>query len=350
LHNGNTNGAGWTDGENAGSSSSGGGGGNGSSSRSRHHIMASRHHEDGHHRHHHGELLAKLPECLLEIVANCSMQRGEPEPGAEPKLDVDHAYVVHYTGNERRRAYQLKQLPKLGVSYTLVTGYDREELSGHNRACVMTNSPRLDLDIGDNRTLDMHKGNPSYVSQVIKLFAALYDALHSGYGAILMMEDDVVIHYDTLPSLAGHVRSLRGNYSIIYSGSYNPKGTDGLPAGLYPKDLKHIPGYRGAGRMMPAVGSVLSAAGAAHILTTGTPIRAPVDMTMSDWRLPSAPKHGAYVSKPFAFTPGAYGTVGIFGGESITTLAAKDKNTAKQQAEAQKAAAARTIRYSTQGR
>jgi len=101
---------------------------------------------------------------------------------------------------------------------------------------------------------------------------------------------------------------------------------------------------------MPAVGSVLSAAGAAHILTTGTPIRAPVDMTMSDWRLPSAPKHGAYVSKPFAFTPGAYGAVGIFGGESITTLAAKDKNTAKQQAEAQKAAAARTIRSSTQGR
>ena len=180
------------------------------------------------------------------------------------------------------------------------------------RACLLTNSPRLDLVINENNTLDMHASSrPSYVSQVIKLLAALYDALHRGHSAILVMEDDAVIHYENFPSLAGHIRSLKGNYSIVYSGSYNPKGTDGLPAGLYPKDLKHIPGYRGPGRMMPAVGSVLSAAGAAHILAAGTPIRAPVDMTMSDWRLPSAPKHGAYVSKPFAFTPGAYGAVGM---------------------------------------
>ena len=271
------------------------------------------------HPHHHNvHHLTVLPECLQEMLANCTMQLGEAESGSKPKLSVDHAYVLHYKGNARRRAYQLQQLPKLGVPYSLVTGYDRDEISGHNRACVLTNSPRLDLDIGENRTLDMHKGNPSYVSQVIKLFAALYDALRSGYSSLLVMEDDAVIHFENLPSLANHITSLHGNFSIVYSGSYNPKGTDGLPAGLYPKDYKHIPGYRGPGRMMPAVGSVLSAEGAAHILAS-LPIRAPVDMTMSDWRLPSAPRHGAYVSKPFAFTPGAYGTVGIFGGEGIAS-------------------------------
>lgn len=182
----------------------------------------------------------------------------------------------------------------------------------------------------DNKTLDMHVGNSAYISQVIKLFAALYDALRNGYRRILVMEDDAVIRFDHLPNLQKHLTELHGNFSIVYSGSYNPKGTDGLREGLYPKDYTHVPGYRGPGRMMPAVGSVLSAAGAAHILSSGR-IRGPVDMTMSDWRLPSAPKKGAYVSKPFAFTPGAYGSTGIFSGEGIASLAKSD---ARQQAAA----------------
>ena len=51
-----------------------------------------------------------------------------------------------------------------------------------------------------------------------------------------------------------------------------------------------------------------------------------------DARLNTAPKHGAYVSKPYAFVPGAFGTSGIFGGEGIASLIKED---------AAKAAAAR---------
>ena len=39
--------------------------------------------------------------------------------------------------------------------------------------------------------------------------------------------------------------------------------------------------------------------------------------------MPSAPRHHAFVFKPFAFTPGAFGTTGIFGGEGISSDLAK---------------------------
>lgn len=235
-----------------------------------------------------------------------------PLPDTQPLLPVDHAYIVHYQGNVRRKAYQLEQIPKLGVGFTFVTGYDRDQIDGHNRACVLSNSPRLDIDLGSNKSLDMHAINPSYVSQVIKLFAALHDMLWSGHVTALVLEDDAVVRFEHLPQLATSLRSVYDNFTIVYSGSYNPKGTDSLPMGFYPKDVAHIPAYRGAGRMMPAVGCILSVAGASHVLES-LPIRAPVDMSLSDWRVPSAPRHRAFVFKPFAFTPGGFGTSGIFG-------------------------------------
>ena len=265
------------------------------------------------------ERLARLslPECAREMLLNCSMQHFTPSPSvAAPLLAVDHVYMVHYRGNDKRRAYQLQKLPQLGVNFTLVTGYDRDWISGHNRACMLTNSPRLDIDVGGNKTLDMHQINPAYVSQVIKLYAALHDMLSSNYASALVMEDDAVIRFEHLPALDSALRSLQNNYTIVYSGSYNPKGTDSLKPGLYLKNHENIPGYRGPGRMMPAVGCVLSVAGAAHILES-LPIRAPVDMTLSDWRVPSAPQHRAWVFKPFAFTPGGFGADGLWGCDSI---------------------------------
>ena len=265
------------------------------------------------------EKLARLSisECAREIFLNCSFDRHTAEAGVVPKLQVDHIYVLHYKGNTKRHAYQMQQLPQVGVNFSLVTGYDRDEILPHNRACVLTNTPRLDLDLGGNKSLDMHTPDrPPYVSQVIKLYAALHDMLANGHTTALIMEDDAVVRFDNLPGLDKALGSLAGNYTIIYSGSYNPKGTDGLPGGLYPKDLSHIPGYRGPGRMMPAVGCVLSVAGAAHVLET-LPIRAPVDMSLSDWRVPSAPRHRSFVFKPYAFNPGGFGTSGIFGCEGI---------------------------------
>ena len=264
------------------------------------------------------ERLARLSltECARDMMRNCSFTRYTADATQPNVLGIQHAYVIHYTGNVRRRTFQLQQLPKLGVDYSLVTGYDRDFIDGHDRACMLSNSRRHDLDLGGNKSLDMHLINPSYVSQVIKLFSALYDMLDHGWGMSLILEDDAVIRLEHLPSLAKNLQSVAGNFTIVYSGSYNPTGTDGLKMGFYPKDYTHVPGYRGPGRMMPAVGCILSVAGAAHVLES-LPIRAPVDMTLSDWRVPSSPKHRSFVSKPFAFTPGAFGTTGIFGGEGI---------------------------------
>ena len=259
-----------------------------------------------------------LPECALEMLRNCSFDRFQPSQHAAPALPVDHAYVIHYTANVHRRAHQMRQLPKLGIRYSFVTGYDRDYIDRRNRACVLTSSPRLDLDLGGNKKLDMHKANPAYISQVIKLYAALYDMLASGHSSALILEDDAVIRGEGLPMLATAMKSLHGNYTIIYSGSYSPDGKDDLPYSLYPKDASHIPSYRGPGRMMPAVGCILSAAGAAHVLRWGLPIRAPVDMTLSDSRVKAAPRHRAFVFKPYAFTPAAFGnSSSSFGGEGI---------------------------------
>lgn len=260
-----------------------------------------------------------IPACARAMMANTSFERHYASAGVSPMLAVDHVYVVHYTGNVRRGAYQKEQLAKMGVDFSLVTGYDRDFLDGHDRACMLTTMRSEDIKLPDNKTLDMHMTHPSYVSQVIKLYGALYDMLSRDFTSALIMEDDAVVKYENVPSLSTALRSpAAANFTIVYSGSYNPKGTDGLRAGFYPKDEKNIPGYRGPGRMMPAAGCVLSVAGAAHLLEN-LPIRAPLDMTLSDWRVPAAPKHRSFVFKPFAFVPGAFGTAGIFGGEGITT-------------------------------
>ena len=48
----------------------------------------------------------------------------------------------------------------------------------------------------------MHALNPSYISQVVKLFAALYDMLSGGHATALILEDDAVVRFEHLPSLA----------------------------------------------------------------------------------------------------------------------------------------------------
>ena len=59
------------------------------------------------------------------------------------------------------------------------------------------------------------------------------------------MEDDAVVRFEYLDLLDKRLRALSGNFTAVYAGSYNPKGTDMLPEGFYPKDYTHIPAYRG---------------------------------------------------------------------------------------------------------
>eukprot|EP00966_Prymnesium_polylepis_P199849 4631579-Prymnesium_polylepis.1 len=268
-----------------------------------------------------------IPSCAREIFLNCSMQRVPPAANATTRLlAVDHAYLIHYTGFPMRRTYQLHQLPRLGLNLSVVTGYDYNQITGHNRACLLSNSPSQDAKLGkeeDAPRLNMHERKTAYFSQTIKLYAALYDMLLAGHRSVLIMEDDGVVRFEHLPKLNVVLRGLAegGNWSIVFSGSYNPRGTDGLREGFWPKDEEHVPTYRSLGRMMPAVGVITSIRGARHVVKS-LPISAPIDMALSDSRIPSSPRHGLFYFKPYCFTPGNFGTHGIFGSESASSLPA----------------------------
>jgi hypothetical protein len=261
-----------------------------------------------------------IPRCAREIFANCTIERLPatwPENGSltgRRLLAVDMAYVMHYRGNLRRLKFQREQLPKLGVPVSFVTGYDREDVDGHNRACLLTTSRSQDARV------NMHELDLAYTSQVIKLLAALYDMLRARHTVVLTLEDDAVIQLPNVRLLDEAAASLRGEFSIIFSGSYSTSGKDSLIDGFYLKDRTHVPDYRGDGRMMPAVGCVVTAAGARHMLSRAYPIRGPIDVFMSDAQVPSSPKRDVWVFKPYAFVPGAFGEVGRFGGEGIASL------------------------------
>jgi hypothetical protein len=252
------------------------------------------------------------------------MVRIQPAPNVTTKLlAVDHAYLIHYTGFPIRLMYQLQQLPRLGLNLTIVTGYDYNHITGHNRACLLSDSPSQDAKLGtgeDTERLNMHEMKSAYFSQTIKMYAALYDMLRAGHHSVLTMEDDAIVRFEHLPKLNAVLAKLEAkNWTMVFSGSYNPEGRDGLRDGFFSKDKVHIPAYRGAGRMMPAVGVITSARGAWHVLHS-LPIQAPIDMALSDSRIVSSPRHGLYYFKPYCFTPGAFGTTGIFGGESSSNL------------------------------
>ena len=255
-----------------------------------------------------------LSRCANALLQACAMERYTAS--RSPLLSVDHVYVLHYTRNAQRRAFQLEQLPRLGINFSLVSGLDREAIDRRVRACLLTKSPAENLDLeqpeGDSGswTLNMHAHNKSaYVSQVAKLLAALRGMLHARHRHALVLEDDASVRWSAISLLQHALSALAGNFSIVYAGSYTPDRTDDLfnrdplPTGLYLKDSQHVPPSRGGGRMMAATGSVLSAAGAAHVLAHAIPIRGSLDLMMSDWRLPSAPQEKAYVFKPFTFRP-----------------------------------------------
>ena len=262
-----------------------------------------------------------LEPCACHIFESCGLRRYDATT-SRPLLPVDAVYVLHYSRNTRRLDLQMEQLPRLGVPFTIVAGCDREDIGAQHSACLLT-KPTKALPAGVDERFGLHRLDAAYTSQVVKLMSALYDQLLRRLRTALVLEDDAVVRFEHLQGLAEKVKLMRGNFHIVYSGSYNPSGNDTLHNGFYRKDARHVPddANRGPGRLMPAVGSVVSATGAAHLLRS-LPLVAPIDMTLSDTRLPSAPREGAWVYKPYAFVPGAFGRdeQGPFGGEGISSL------------------------------
>lgn len=230
-----------------------------------------------------------MPACAYGILraANALRPLYVPPLGTEPLLThVDWAYIIHYTKNVERLKMQQAQSTRLGLNVSVVVGYDAEAILADDRIS------RCMLWSGANMTAP-------YISQGIKLYIALFDMAHHGWNTALILEDDALVHWARLPMIDAAITTLNegnGSWSVLYSGSWSRSGFDSLPSGLWPKDIRHVPLYRGPGQPMPLLGVVLSAHGARHLLSS-LPIRDHVDLLVSDTRHPSGNQSGQYFVK-----------------------------------------------------
>ncbi|KAL1522811.1 hypothetical protein AB1Y20_017781 [Prymnesium parvum] len=222
---------------------------------------------------------------------------------------VQQSYLIHYTRNTRRKRFQLQQLPLLGVELSIVTGYDAEQMTPHLRRCLLPANSSLAL---------------AYASQTLKLYVALYDMLSRCYRTVLVFEDDAVLRYEYLHSLALALGPMtHGVYSLLFAGSYSVNGVDLNPVGLRPRSSS-------ARRFMPAIGVAIAAPAAAHVLHS-LPIEAAIDATLSDAALASCPcrekrrngtSEACLYLKPYPVKAGSNGIsrdgrTGLFGREGV---------------------------------
>ena len=126
-----------------------------------------------------------VPQCVRHMLEGCSMWRRPRRFATSLTPLISMTYLIHHTKNVRRRAFQLKQLPRLGLPLTVVAGWDSEDISESDRACVLANGStestllrkhlwtRLGPSAGSAFELSSHPAG--YLSQSIKLFAAVYD-------------------------------------------------------------------------------------------------------------------------------------------------------------------------------
>jgi len=123
-----------------------------------------------------------------------------------------------------------------------------------------------------------------------------------GYPAALILEDDVKILWHRLDALGAAVRNTSvapdpERLTVLFSSSYAANGDDALRHGVHLR-----PNNRFGNGLMPAVGVVVTAAGAHHLLQS-LPITDNNDALLSDRRGPAARQPGLWYSKPYTFVP-----------------------------------------------
>ena len=264
-----------------------------------------------------------LPRCVRGVL-----QHGV-ESGLEPLRDlehvaiadwtawakesvIDHAYVLHYSGNVVRRAYQEVQLRQLGLPVSFVTAYDGQRIDDTVRAC--RSLANLDATgIEPNISIASIARTPRF-SASLKLYVALYDLVRRSLRAALVLEDDVRVHWDKLPllaaatvnaTLAPRPHALR----VLFAGSYAPNGYDMLCCNTKQRRVDNTSFVRmrprqhrkGTG-LMPASATVVTNPGARHIVQS-LPITDNNDVLLSDVRTRSGRQPGLWYIKPYPFTP-----------------------------------------------
>ena len=235
--------------------------------------------------------------CAGEILRSFRYEALLPT-NCTPLLHVDHIYMI-VVRNSSNFEYQKKQLSSLCVNTTFLTDYDAKELTHEVRSCLYE-----DKRFAANAT--------KYHSQIIKLLYGLRDSANKGYNRSLFLEDDALVRLEHLHTLNNAMRHLNNNFTIIHASSYNSMGTDGIDVGLHMKSRKHMR-YRPT-LLMPGVANIIGKQGVKYINSRILPIpyNSATDLTLSDIHQKTAPQHGAYTLKPYAFTSGKFGKDNIF--------------------------------------
>ena len=216
------------------------------------------------------DLGVSLPTCARELLTRPGLlQPFVTTPrceGCTNLSSVAHAYLIHYTLNKQRYAYQKEQLPRLGLNVSLVTGFDAGDIDEGVRSCVLRADSRMAA---------------SYVSQTLKLHVALHDMLTRGHDPVLVLEDDARILFDRLSPVNAALQQVRQrDFAVLFASTFSPSGFDSLGVGLHKKVSTSVPAHRGLGRTMPLVGAFVSARGTRHVLGS-LPIVAEIDRTLS---------------------------------------------------------------------
>ena len=275
------------------------------------------------------DAIASLSPCAREIL-HAGAKRLEPLHSAvsTPLLPVDHAYLIHYSRAKERRAFQLQQLPLLGLNISVVMAYDRQEIGREVLACTGLVDVGVPM-LGTNLSI---ASEPAYLSQSLKLHVALYHMAIHGWRVAMILEDDVVVRWEyvgffgaaVLNATAGRDPagwlprakvhkwldrppvSAEYGFSVLFGGSYDPGGndmvccSDGPLANVTrpkPRDL------RGFG-MMPISGAAITAASVQHVLRS-LPFSNAYDIVLADSRVASGNQSGQWLIKPCAFVPSA---------------------------------------------
>ena len=213
---------------------------------------------------------------------------------------VDHAYMLVYSRDMHRLAFQRIQMPMLGVDASLVTGFDLEELSSAHRTCVFGAAAAA-------------RPATKYSSQLVKLWSIFFDIVRRRRHWSLVFEDDAIAQPDRLWAVdsalrllhgAGHNATVSPPPSVVHLSSYHPIGHDMVPCGLQPR-------HRANKQYMAGVANAVTLIGARELLRV--PIEATgSDAAFSDSVLNSTSQLAAFYMKPYAFTAGSYADSSVF--------------------------------------
>lgn len=130
-----------------------------------------------------------LPSCVRErlkhseLYFNRSWITNPANPTMSSKADTLAVYVTSYAGAlHTRQPFIRKQLESAGLSATLTIGFDGKTLTDEDVKCWVSSTGQKDKDI--------NIPGRAYLSQTLKILAALYDIVQRDLPYGMTIDDD----------------------------------------------------------------------------------------------------------------------------------------------------------------